>query len=146
MTTSLKGDEIVQSQKDPDGRKGGAEADLSGRTYLAEPSPWEADGLHFTVECKALAPHHATWERVERSWELPEPLTSQQQAETVARALALHSNGARAYRVVDPHGKVRQVFAVRRYLAVWRPGQEREQRVMLGADFEATALSDALAR
>jgi len=146
MNALLKGNETVKSQKDLAGRIGRAEADLPGRTYLAEPSPWEADGLHFTVEWKSLAPQPATWERVEQSWELPEPLTSQQQAEAVARALALHSNGARAYRVVDPHGKARQVFAVTRCLAVWWPEQEREQRVMLPADFEAPALSDVLAR
>lgn len=128
------------------GRDDPEEASSSSRAYLTEPSPWEPDTFHFTIEWKELALPATAWERVERSWELPAPLTDRQQAETVARLLALAADGGRVYRVLDPAGTVLQVYLVKKYLSVLEPGQLTEKQETIPAGFEASALSEVQAR
>jgi hypothetical protein len=117
------------------------EGSVLSQAFLTEPSPFEPDGLHFTIEWKTLKLKQAAWECVERSWELPEPIVDRQQAEAVARALALAADGERVYRVIDPRGTPLLAYVVKKYLALLEQGQVVEQQEMLPAGFEGPALS-----
>ena len=111
------------------------------QAFFTEASSWKADGLHFTVEWKTLALPAAQWEQVERGWELPVPFTDRWQAEATARALALRSDGDQVYRVVDPKGKVVQVFFVKKYLFMLEEGQDAEQLEEIPAGFDPPMVS-----
>lgn len=112
--------------------------------FLAEPSDFQPDGLHFTVETRDLTRPAVCWERVERSWELPGPCATSEQAETVARTLALRWGGDRVFCVVDPRGKPARAFAVQQYLVGWEAGQAGAHVVRLPPGYEPPPLEEAL--
>jgi hypothetical protein len=125
-------------------QKGSSKGLTANQASLTEPSLWEADGHHFTVEGKSLIHPAAQWERIERSWENPNVFTAQLPAEAVARTLALRYDGERAYRVVDPHGKALQVFWVRKMLSVLEEGQGEERFEDVPAGFDVPMLFEVL--
>jgi hypothetical protein len=116
----------------------------ANQLVFTEPSLFQSDGMHFTVESKTLAQPAILWERIEHSWELPEPLSEHWQAEAVARALALRAGGEQAYRVVDPSGKVLQVFVTRTYLSCLEAGLATERLEEVPAEFDVPMVSEVL--
>jgi len=121
-----------------------AEEVSANRRVFTEPSLCKPDGMHFTVEGKTLSRTATLWECIERSWELPEPLTMHWEAETVARALALRADGELAYRVVDPSGKVLQVFVVKKYLFGLEAGLATERLEEVPPGYDVPMVSEVL--
>lgn len=109
---------------------------------LHAPSPRKADGHHCTAEWRELAHASASWERIERSWEIPIPFSTREQAEAVAHSLALRFASARAYRVVDPHGNPLRMFLVERHLLEVTPTSTT--RACIEPDSRVPLISDVL--
>lgn len=107
---------------------------------LTERASCPSDGMHYTIEVKSLEHPIANWQRVEQSWELPEPLSEYDLVKAVARALALRADGKRAYRVVDPDGGPREGFWVQKCLHVVCERDPAVSQEVIPAGFESPML------
>ena len=95
--------------------------------WIPGPPLPQSDGVHFTVELTHREPG-ARWELMERGWESPNQFNEEDEAELVARLLALRHDGDMDTRVVSPVGVVLTTFRLQKYLATWRrgTGEKRE--------------------
>jgi len=103
----------------------------------------------FTVERRDLVVVGRDWEPIESSWECRNPFGNQDDAQTVARTLALRADGDEEYRAVSADRTVLAIFRVTKRLEVRRPGAgapDRVEQMDLPPGMEIPMISDVLER
>lgn len=106
----------------------------------------EANGP-YTVELHNLVVVGRPWEPIESSWECSNPFAVQDDAQAVARALALRADGDEEYRVVAADRTVLSTYRVTRRLEVRSPNPgapDRVEQMDLPPGMEVPMISDVL--